>query len=296
MVIVPELRLGIFVSTNTASGWRLAGVLPEAVVGRFYGGVPVGLRPGSPALKEDAAAYAGTWMSTRRAYSGLEKLIMTVAGATKVSVTEEGRLLVTGARPSQWVPAGEPGRFVRADGVETIAFVLEDGRAVRWFPAWGGAAFDRAPFHRTADGLGFFALLLVVAAGLALIGPILRIGRDVRGTPVQTLSNVLLIVAAGLWVVALVLFAGWAQAAMADQSKALYDWPGGVGTASWIALLAALLTLALLVLLAGVWRRADRRGWGWSVWRKGRHTLAVLVFAAFALVLMLNGGLEPWSG
>jgi CubicO group peptidase (beta-lactamase class C family) len=297
MVIVPELRLGVFVSTNTAGGTRLASLVPNAIVGRFYGTPLEGLRPGDPALKDQADAYAGTYMSTRRAYSGLEKLAFTFAGATEVSVSDEGRLVMGGGRPSQWAPTGGgAGRFIRADGEEIIAFDVRDGRATRFYSPWGGAASERAPFHRSPQGLGLFAALAVLAAVLAIVGAFMRIGRDVRPTQAQAVSGAVLLAASVGWLAAVALVALWAQSVASDPAAPLYNWPGGVATGSWFALLSALLTLALLALLVRTWRSSDRRAAGWSVWRKLRHTAAVLVFAAFAVVVLLNGGLEPWSG
>ena len=296
LVLVPELRLGIFVSTNTTNGWRLAAALPDGIVGRFYGGERIGPRPGSPDLKRQAAVYAGSWMSTRRAYSGLEKFIMGLVDVTPVSVSAEGRLVVGGARPRQYVPAGAPGRFVEADGEDVLVFDLQNGRAVRWYAPWGGVAYDHAPFHRTPNGLALFAGLALVAALLAMVGPVLRLGREIRATGVQTTANTLLFVTAGAWLVAMLLFGAWAMSALSNPAAPLYDWPGLVAPASWLALLAALLTVGLLVLMPGVWRRSERRGSGWSVWRKLRHSAAVLTFAALAVVLLLNGALEPWSG
>jgi hypothetical protein len=68
--------------------------------------------------------------------------------------------------------------------------------------------------------------------------------------------------------------------------------------ASSSALAASVLTLASALFLPAVWRGAldgARSAAGWSSWRKTRYTLALLFFAAFALVLGAWGALAPWQ-
>ena len=297
MVLVPDLGTGVFVSTNTSTGRAFANRLPGLIVERFYGQPRVGLRPGSAALKNHEEVYAGAYMTTRRPYSGLEKFVYAFEGAAEVSVNDAGRLVLTGGgRPSQWSPTGEPGRFIRADGDEILRFVIEDGEARSYYAPWGGAASERTPFHRTADGIGAFGGLAVAASLLAIVGAFMRIGRDIRPTGPQRLSNGVLLAASVLWIASAILLMTWVQALQGDPAYPLYNWPSSVGLASWCALLATLLVVILLVLLVRVWRGGDRRGVGWSIWRKLRHTTAVVVMLGFALVLLLNGGLEPWSG
>src|SRR6185437_2208744 len=72
MVVIPDLNLGVFISTNTDTGGALSGALPSAIVREFYAAPHIYPRPGSPELAPVAAAYKGYYLSTRRPYSGLE--------------------------------------------------------------------------------------------------------------------------------------------------------------------------------------------------------------------------------
>jgi hypothetical protein len=68
--------------------------------------------------------------------------------------------------------------------------------------------------------------------------------------------------------------------------------------ASSAALAASALTLASALLVPAVWRGAldgARATAGWSTWRKLRYTLALVIFAAFAIVLGAWGALAPWQ-
>jgi len=74
-----------------------------------------------------------------------------------------------------------------------------------------------------------------------------------------------------------------------------FDWPSAwLVTASASALVAALLTIATVILLIFVWR-GGRRLDSWSVGRKMRFTATVVIFALFSLVLATRGGLYPWA-
>jgi CubicO group peptidase (beta-lactamase class C family) len=91
MALVPELRLGVFVSTNTAGGDRLSGPLPGRIVERFYGSVADPQKAGSKDLAASARAYDGFYLQTRRAYSGIEGFIFRLV-TRQMRVTPEGYL------------------------------------------------------------------------------------------------------------------------------------------------------------------------------------------------------------
>jgi CubicO group peptidase (beta-lactamase class C family) len=297
MSLAPELRLGIFVSANTSTAYPLSSQLPGMIVERFYAQPRDLPRPGDPRLKNQAEVYAGSYSNDRRPYSGLEKFVYTLVGGMEVSVSDAGRLVTSsGGATTAWVPAGAPGRFVRADGDQSLGFEIRDGQAVSFTASNGAAVFERAPFHRTAQGLSIFLALGAATAAITLVGAFTRLGRDVRPTPPQRVSNVLMLCAAAALLLGGAALVPWAISALENQSHALYNWPGGVATASWLWLLSALLTVAMLAFLIPAWRGGERRAPGWSAFRKLRHTLGVFALLTFAVVLALNGGLEPWSG
>lgn len=107
LVLVPELDLGIFVSTNGADGGGLVTRVPRMVLEHAFGGRSARPGPDAP-LTDRAAAYSGAYLGTRRAYTTLGKLYAMMASTATVSVTESGDLLVTGL--------GEPGRYGRVGG------------------------------------------------------------------------------------------------------------------------------------------------------------------------------------
>jgi hypothetical protein len=296
MVVAPALNLGVFVTTNTDTGASLARGLPERIVERFYA-PPLELpRPGSPDLAAQGAVYDGTYLTTRRPYSGLEQFISLLIGQAKVQVSPDGRLLITGTSdPHAWVPNGAPGQFIQADGSQTSAFQVENGRAVRWFSPTGAAAYDRVGWLRRIPTLALATALAALASIATLVGLFTRDRREFRQTPMQARAGQFQTAIAVLWLVALACAGGFALQAR-DIGYVMYSWPSPfVLIASACALVAALLTLLTVLMAPAVWR-GGRRVDSWTAWRKLRFSLSTLVFAGFSLLLACWGALEPWSG
>lgn len=296
MVTVPALNLGIFVTTNTDTGGEIAHSLPNRIVERFYAPPPPLPRAGSADLAAQAAVYDGTYLTTRRPYGGLEQFVFLLRGQAKVRVTHDGRLLVSGGGQTQaWVPEGTQGRFIEAQGPETSAFQIEDGRAVRWFAPSGTVAFERIGPLRQVPTLALAAALAALASIATLVGLFTRDRREFRQTPTQARAGQVQAAIAVLWLVAMVLAAAFAVQA-ADPAYAMYAWPGPlVLVASASALVAALLTAMTVAMVPAVWR-GGRRVDSWTAWRKLRFSLSTLVFCAFSLLLAYWGALQPWSG
>jgi len=136
----------------------------------------------------------------------------------------------------------------------------------------------------------------VLAAGAAIVGAFTRLGRDVRPTPAQHWSNVGYLAASAAWLGAIGAILMWAQSAGGYDNGYFYNWPGPMVLAgSWLAVIAALITGALVVLLPIAWAPRRSAEGGWTVWRKLRQTVGVLVFAAFAGLMLYLGALQPWS-
>ena len=140
--------------------------------------------------------------------------------------------------------------------------------------------------------LGVLALLASITV---LVGLVTRDRRDFRQTSIQNRASAMQTATAILWILAAAGLGLWARGA-ADIAHIVYDWPGPwLLLASACALVASLLTLVAVILLPGIWR-GGRRLDSWTIGRKLRFTIATAVFAALAIVLVMNGALEPWSG
>ena len=299
MVTAPELNLGVFVAANSASGAGLAQDLPQAVVREFYAAPAPFPRPGSSDLVEEAQRFAGQYLSTRRAYGGLEGFVGRLTGSAQVRVTPDGRLLTTEATgPKAWVPDGplEQGRFVAADGDERLVFQMNDGQAVSYRTDDGVQQFERTSFWRSLGALGLMVGLTAGAAIVGLAGAMLRSRREQRENQIQNRAALVQNLQAGLWLIALASFGVWGAKTLYDPARLVFGWPGPLlVTASACALVAAALTATTLVALPAVWR-GGRRVDSWPILRRAAFTLTVAIYLAFSILLARAGGLAPWSG
>jgi CubicO group peptidase (beta-lactamase class C family) len=298
MTLIPALGLGVFVTTNSESGARLADVLPGAVVRHFYAAPTIFPRPGSAELAAAGEAFAGDYITTRRAYGGLEAFTGLINGESKVDVTRGGRLILTrDGAATAWVPDGpvSGGRFVSAIGDERMAFRMVDGRAVNLQPAFNTEILERASWREQASTLLRLGVLTGFCAVATLAGLAARNRRELRQNQIQARAALVQTMQAGLWIAAFALFALWG-AGSGDVQAIMYGWPGPlVVTASACALVAATLTLVTIAALPAVWQ-GGRRVDSWTVLRKVFFSATVLIYATFSVLLAFGGALEPWSG
>jgi CubicO group peptidase (beta-lactamase class C family) len=298
MVVVPDLNLGIFISANTDTGRPLVNRLPDRIVQHFYAAPEVFPRPGSPELAQRRKDFAGYYLTTRRAYSGLEGFVDQLNGGASVDVTYDGRLVIGGGDGVRaWAPEGplDEGRFITTQGSERVAFDMADGAARAFHPASGTQVFERAQFWRQPQALAMLAALAAAAALITLAGVVVRNRREFRENQIQTRASLVQNIQAVLWLVTLALFGLWVSKT-GDVANIMYRWPGALLImASACALVSAGLTATTLLVLPAIWR-GGRRVDSWTHLRKAFFTVTVLVYAAFSVDLALWGALSPWSG
>lgn len=298
MVTVPDLNLGVFISTNTETGAALASRFPERLVRQFYGSPQVFPRPGSDELRREHGAFTGYYVTSRRAYSGLEGFVTSLIGGVSVGMTPQGRLVTASQDTTHtWVPDGPPaqGRFIAVDGDQRLAFILQDGKARAFLPPSGVALMERASFWRRPGVLVTLAALTAAAAVASLGGIFLRNRREFRENSIQSRAALIQNIQAALWLAALVLFGLWASKT-GDIAQVMYRWPGALlVTASACALVAAALTVTTAVALPAVWR-GGRRVDSWTHLHKAFFSVTVAIYGFFSLVLAMWGALSPWSG
>lgn len=292
LLTVPALGLGIFISTNTDSGLRLTQELPQLIVEHFYA-APAGLpRSGSPELASERAVYAGTYITNRRPFSGLEKFVWLMTRQASVDVTPDGYLVTKiGADAEIWTPSGEPGRFQAVSNPQTIDFVIRNGEAVELRPHGESDSLSRVGLLYQRSVLLLVVLLAGATAVVTLVQSAIRFRAALPATRLQRRLNVGQFLAAAFWLVALggvAVFAGGAE----DESRLIFDWPGtSLLIASSSALLASLLSAGVLIALPSAWRGAN----GWGVWHKLWFSASSIIFCALGVQLAFWGFLEPWA-
>lgn len=295
MVIAPSLNLGVFVSTNTGTGWDLQSRLPAAVIRQFYA-PSAAPRLGDPAFVDEAGVYEGYFLGTRRAYRGLEGFVGRLTAGSEVKVTSRGVLTTTHEGETRsWIPEGDDHRFVSTTGEEHVAFQVTDGAATSYLPALGVMLYERAPFWSRPVVLAAMSALAAVAAVATLAGLAMRNRREFRQTSIQRLASLLQNTEAALWIGAMALFALWASKT-GDVAGVMFNWPGPLLIiASACAMVAAVLSLLSLLIAPAIWR-GGRRVDSWSALRKASYMVTALIYISFAVLLGMWGALSPWSG
>lgn len=251
---------------------------------------------GDPRLIALRSAYEGAWINDRRAYHGLEGFVDRIFNSVTVSVTAEGKLLITGGDGARVLtPEGDPadGRF-RGENGDLTVFRIRDGKADLAITTLGTSALEREPLWERPEALAIGAALTALLALWTLRDGWMRLRRTPRQTDQQFRANRLRLTSALLYLGAFIAVIVGAAGA-ADEEAMIFNWPGpAVIVASVCALLAALTALASLALAPWVWR-GGRRMESWGFNRKFGYSLTVSVFSLYGVLLTFWGGLEPWS-
>ena len=288
MVVLPQAGLGVFISTNTDTGYALAYALPRLIFERLLPGARPQPAPTPPAqaLRTDRA-LAGLYVSERRAYTTLEKGLN--ATLLKVSVTRDGHLVLHSGDDSVRYVQVAPDVFRAVQTSDRVQFLRDArGRVTGVASAYGHVVYDRAGFFDSPNTILLSVVLLLLVCLCALIGAWGRRGRrSARGDGAQQRAlrapaRAMLLAVLG-WLAFFVL-AAVALMGIANMGDAiLFRYPTPLLRVAVIAAYVA----ALLSLLALLWLP---RVWGsrvWSAWRKLRHT-AMLTLMLWAIVLLVE--------
>jgi CubicO group peptidase (beta-lactamase class C family) len=294
MVIVPDLGLGIFISANTDSGANLTANLPATIVEHFYAPAPA--VPADSAISyEQARAYEGDYLTTRRAYAGLEGFTNRIIGRASVRATADGRLtVIEGGVSSLYNGTGRPGVFKAVDGPLMLVFDANGDRPSRFYSARGFSTYERIGFFRSAGLLSWTAIIAGFASVATILGVLFRNRREARQTPVQARAAQMQTMQAVLWLISVGCLGAFSLKA-SDQTAVFFGWPSGwLLSGSACALVAAALSLLTLGALPMVWR-GGRRVDSWSSGRKVAFTFTALLFVLLSVLLGLWGYLLPRS-
>ncbi len=271
MVLWPEERLGLFVSTNTAGG----GVLANALADTFAH--ELGLAGERPRLEgvDDARGYVGTYVSARRNHSNFTKL-MALTNTVSIRFDEyESTLWVTDAGGPRPFKKLDRGLYQEVNGSERIVF--QDGDTLRlYFSAQPVFAFTRV---RTSESLPLngtlLAIWLLLAVGVLILWPLSYVigSRRARGRG-QTMPVVLTILTI---LITLFFILQVANAAGGDGYHLLMHGFREVPDLLWFPVAVAGLVLMRLLYVYRVW--AD--GFWWF---SRRLHFSLMVLADVALV------------
>jgi CubicO group peptidase (beta-lactamase class C family) len=181
MQLIPEHKVGLFVSYNTDTGASAGGVLFEAFMRRYFPQPePPRITPPSD-FRQRVARLVGEYGNTRYSHSTPAKL-GALASVFKVSANDDDTLTISVGESSYRYVEVEPLVFRQVDGTRKFVFGEDDKGGIRYlFPADSAAAAGvrREWYELTTVHLGVLIGCVVVFLSALLFWP--AIAFSVRG-------------------------------------------------------------------------------------------------------------------
>lgn len=282
MVLVPELGLGIFISSNTNMGFKLAYELPGLVVERFFTDSAETTAESAKPNDQDLSRFMGNYLTDRHSYEELEKILALFEGFLYVDISSDGYLTTSNQLGTTSWAQLSPLHFKEVDGYKKLAFGEdEDGNITHLYDDFGVAAATKVGFLRSPQWFGLIFLFTFLASLGAVIGAWLRRNRHVNESLNESVASRLAATLSFVWLLFFVFFF-IALAKMAElQELNVFSFPPtSMKVALAIALVALILTLLNLPSFFVIWRDGN-----WPTWRRIRHSFVIIFSFSFVLTL-----------
>lgn len=290
MQIFPELQFGVFVSINQGPGTLPVYHIPELLVKNLFPNKNTLANPKPPAdFAERGKRFVGTYMNNRRSFTGLEKLSVLDASPAKVSVDDEGYLLIADGDVSAWVEIA-PLTFRNVENDSVVVFDEDsNGNILRYNGERGHASYEKISFFETPAflkiALGvmlFFSITTLLGAWRRRI--IANVSAAVDGSKSHWSARLAFWCACGGVLLGLSVAFAVQQVSTGGSALLFHFPPSSLVFTIWVALIVSLMLLFLLLSVVPAWKIGE-----WSLWRKLHHSL-------FALAgVMLIVGLWQWN-
>lgn len=268
MRLIPELDLGIFIATNTAGGARLIHEFAQMVVARYFP-LPPDADPEFLTIDQigNLDDYAGSFLSTRRAYTTLERALHHPIAT--VTVTSDGQLLLRSSMTTtRMLPVG-PDTFIGETPDDVFKFRRGPAGTVdALMLPWPSEIMEKASPIENPRFLWMVLSASSVILACVPVGAWLRRSRTPAQSSAEKWSARLAVATAIAWVSFYGLSSLGLGRLQGDPGAFFFDFPNPfIVSGLWAALAASLLTALLVVSVYPIWRDAN-----WSAWRRFRHT------------------------
>lgn len=291
LIIVPSLKLGVFVSTNGRGGFAFANDLVRRLLADFAPGpdAPV-VRDG--ATKAMAQEMAGDWIFNRRSWSRTEAGITVFDAGVSVTPQANGDILfgsVIGDTNLYEPVGGGVWRSVKR-GSHLIYAKDANGVPTIWAGTGTGSAVRASVFQRPLWLLILFGLTLAGATVATLRG-VWSLRTTLRASSKLRFADSGTLLAALCWAIGLGGFFTVLLGAVADDGASLlFSYPGPM---VWIASTIAAAALLSLLAATGTFATIGDSSRHW--WHRMRRLVLVVLFVASA-VTCWQIGLFGYSG
>jgi hypothetical protein len=285
LALVPEHKLGFFVSYNSDTGAAARNQIVEAFFKRYFPRPAPAAPDRSEAARRRLARFAGAYRSTRYDHTTLAKMSALI-GTIRVTARADGTLSVPilGVGRKPWVEVG-PLLFQERDGVDKIAF-REDDRGLITHLFLG--PFPPLAFERLTAGedprvhLTLAVSSLLVLASAAATWPIGYARRRWKKLPPASPERGARAARVLAWSVSVlfILFLVLSSVAQDDPLEIVFGVPPLLARALVLPVLAALLSPAVVVFVVLAWKRGY-----WRIGARLHYTLVALAAGVFLWVL-----------
>ncbi len=293
MIVVPELGLGVFVSTNGRGGFAFANDLVRRLL-RDLAPLPPQAPVRAAETRAMAKEIAGAWVMNRRPWHRSERAIHLADAAFSVTAELDGDIVIAPfiGSAQRFQPMGK-GEWQSVDRMSRRVFAKDgDGTPTLWSGSGTGSAVKAGLFARPLPMLATLVVTLIFASVAVWRGTRRLWQREDRD---RTLRQAALATtaAAFAWTIGIGGFATMmAQAAPDEGTGLIFSYPGPLVWIAWTIALAIALTLGAIALSL---RTRTAMGTGWSAWGKTKH-VALLSLFILAAATAWQIGLAGYSG
>ncbi|HSL45052.1 MAG TPA: serine hydrolase domain-containing protein [Anaerolineales bacterium] len=296
LALLPEQNIGIFLTfnSNISAPARLS--LVHALLDRYYPAPTLpAVNPPSD-FSERATSFTGSYLTTRRAETNLDKMFSPLY-LVSVRSNPEGTLTIDAFRdkkgvPIHWVEVA-PLVFQEVGGQSLLAFSTDaqDQVTAMYSGDQPIHVFQRLAWYENpmvhVAGLGMTLLIFITTLLIWPFAGLLRLVRHGSGslTPLERWGRYL---ASGLILVNLVIVGFIVSVLVGDASAMQLGYPTGFTVAGILALVSGAGAVALLMCVVRAWRE---RAWG-TVGRL--HYTLVTIAAMYFLWYLIDINVLRW--
>ena len=285
MALLPEHKVGLFVSYNSKDGGIAVDKVYKAFMDRYYPAGEIQTLEPTENARNQLRRFVGSYRANRYAHRRLTKL-SAAFGSVRIILTEEGVIkTITGRETKCWIETA-PLTFREEDGLETLAFREDEkGRITHMFlgdlPIIAFERLGLTELPAVHRGFGVVAVILFLIT--VVFWPVAALMRRKYGVTLDPKMFVPFLAQMLIWstCLLLVVFAIGLAIVLSDPTNIVYGVPLGLKVLLVLPILSAILTLGALVYTVVIWRLRKGR-----TWRRIYYT--VITFMCVAVLWQLN--------
>jgi len=281
LALLPDQHVGLFVSTNGASGQMLPAVLLEAFMDRYY---PMELQPVRLAadFAQRAARFTGSYQLLRHSYTTWEKVIGLFSQPISIGAADDGTLITKSPEGAQRFVETEPLVFREVDG-DTLLIFREDAQGnIRYAYGDSAGAFEKQAWYEAPLVhyvlLAICMLLFISVIIAAPVGLFVNRGRTDR-QPQPGLARAARWALGGAAVLSLA-FVVFFGVALSDNTTLATGEAPLLNVLGFISIPLVVLTIGAVVFTVLVWKNQY-----WHIAGRVYYTLVTLAAVAFVWFL-----------